>query len=426
MRILDPQDQVFWYVEEKKPVQLRQSIKTDVVVVGGGMAGLSAAQQFAQYGNSVVLLERWFCGAGASGKSSGFITPDAELGLEYFAEKFGDATAKNVWDFVVSGVHHIRNNIEQFNLACDYRKEDTVVLALNKKHIKNVLAEHTIRQKLGYQSSFYQKNELSKVIGSSRYHSAVRYPDTFGISAYKYCQEMKKVLSDQGVKIYEETPVLDIKEHTVKTSFGSVQADKIIVCVDRFLPELHRLPNEIFHVQTFLMMSAPLTDKEIALLFPEQPCMCWDTAMIYTYFRLNKDNRLLIGGETLICTYDQQEHYHQNRTIRKLTDYIKKYFPHVSITFEYCWPGLIGISKDVRPIAGQDKQNSHIYYVAGATGLPWAAALGRYSADHMIKGRSDFDDIFSPYRSFFIGNTIQSLIGKRLSFALNNFYELEL
>jgi gamma-glutamylputrescine oxidase len=424
--ILNPQNQVFWYLKAKKPTRLLQSIKADVVIVGGGMSGLSAAQQFAKYGCSVVLLERWFCGGGASGKSSGFITPDAELGLSYFAKKFGDTEAKKIWDFVVSGVHHIKNNIESYNLSCDYRKEDTLVLALDKKHIQDIQDDHNIRQKLGYESTLYQKKELSKIIASSRYYGAVRYHDTFGISPYKYCQEMKDVLISQGVKIYEETPVLEIKDNRLQTPRATVEADSIVVCVDRFLPELHKLSNQVFHVQTFLMASSPLTDHEAALLFPDDLCMCWDTAMVYTYFRLNADNRFLIGGNTLICTYDKQEHYNPKRTIQKLTDYVQRHFPHVSINFEYCWPGLIGISKDVRPIAGRDKHNAHIYYVAAATGLPWAAALGNYSADHMIKGRSEFDELFSPYRSFLIGDGIQSMLGKRLAFALNNFYELEL
>lgn len=426
MQLLNPQNQVFWYLKEKKPTRLPQSIKTDVVVIGGGMAGLSAAQQCAQYGASVVLLERWFCGAGASGKSSGFITPDSEVGLNYYVEKLGAEQAKQIWNLGISGGQHIRQNVEQFKLNCDYRKEDTMVLALDKKDVKDVLADHTVRQQLGYESKFFKKNELSHVIGSAGYYGAVRYSDTFGISAYKYCQGMKEVLIDKGVKIYEETPALEIKDHAIHTPFGTVEADTIIVCVDRFLPELHKLSSKVFHVQTFLMMSSPLKDQEVSLLFPDQPCMCWDTGLIYTYYRLNADNRFMVGGSTLICTYDKQEHYYQKRTIQKLTDYVQRHFPNVSITFEYCWPGLIGISKDVRPIAGRDKQNQHIYYVTAATGLPWAAALGVYSADHMIKGRSEFDEIFSPYRSFFIGDTIQSLIGKRLAFALNNFYELEL
>jgi len=92
--VLPPQDQVFWYLHEPDIKPLTHDIKTNVVVIGGGMAGLSAAQSFHAQGLKVVLIEKNYCGAGASGKSSGFITPDSELPLDFFNTKYGpEATA---------------------------------------------------------------------------------------------------------------------------------------------------------------------------------------------------------------------------------------------------------------------------------------------------------------------------------------------
>ena len=70
---------------------LRGDTRTEVVVVGGGMAGLSCADALAQRGVAVVLLEQEFCGAGASGRSSGFITPDSELELFDLLSSLGEA-----------------------------------------------------------------------------------------------------------------------------------------------------------------------------------------------------------------------------------------------------------------------------------------------------------------------------------------------
>ena len=81
-------------------------------------------------------------------------------------------------------------------------------------------------------------------MGSNGYYGGVGYEDTFGIDGYKYCQGMKKVLEQQGVSIYEETPVTEITERTVKTARATVHADHIIVCVDRFMPDLGMLANK--------------------------------------------------------------------------------------------------------------------------------------------------------------------------------------
>ena len=67
-----PQDEVFWYLNESAIKPLTHDIKTDVVIIGGGMAGLSAAQKFLEKNVKVVLIEKNYCGSGATGKSSGF------------------------------------------------------------------------------------------------------------------------------------------------------------------------------------------------------------------------------------------------------------------------------------------------------------------------------------------------------------------
>jgi gamma-glutamylputrescine oxidase len=84
------------------------------------------------------------------------------------------------------------------------------------------------------------------------------------------------------------------------------------------------------------------------------------------------------------------------------------------------WPGLIGVSKDILPLAGRDQKDPSLYYVGACAGLPWAAALGRYAADALIDGRSEHDDTFSPYRSFKFGGALQTVLGNRLTFALSH------
>lgn len=423
MKNSNPQDQVFWYLDQKLCEPFRKApLKVDVVVVGGGMAGISAAQAFRQRGLSVALLEKNFCGAGASGKSSGFITPDSEFSLHNLINFYGNKQGENLWNFAVSGVDSIRNNIKKYNLNCDYQEQDTLVVATTEHAFKQqIIAEHEARTKLNFGSKLYQQKDLTKVIGSSDYFGGVRYPDTFGIRAYHYCQEMKNVLLQSGVSVFEETEVTNIAHNGVETPFGFVTADLIVVCIDQFITQLKKLMNEIYHVQTFLMMSSPLRPEQIQALFPDKPCMVWDTSLIYNYFRLAQDNRLMLGGAQLSSTYARQEEHHNQAIVKKLTSYFNNKFPQVDVTFDYIWPGLIGITKDIIPLAGRDEHQSNLYYITGAAGLPWAAALGVYSAESCIDKRDDLDEVFSPYRSFALGSTIQKILGTRLTFALSNF-----
>lgn len=417
--IWPPQDQSFWYLQRKAVKPLSKDIKADVVVVGGGMAGLSAAQSFAAQGKQVVLLEQYYCGSGASGKSSGFITPNAELSLHDFDRRYGKKVAKLIWDMITGGVEKIRSNILTYNLECDFQPQDTIVVANDKRSLNTLKDENKDLEQLGYKSLYYDENTIKNYVGSSAYYGGVGYENTFGIDGYKYCQEMKRVLQEQGVQIYEETPVIQVDQKYVKTALATVTADHIVVCVDRFLPELGLLEKEIYHAQTFLMVSQVLSPEQIKTIFPEKNYMVWDTEFVYNYYRVTGQGRLLLGGGSIFNTLDKKESYHNQYMYKKLSNYFVTKFPTLSIQFEQYWPGLIGLSKDIGPIAGRDKERKSIYYISAAAGLPIAAGMGTYCVEHILHGRTDLDPYLTPYRSYLIGSGLQMLLGKKIAFGLS-------
>ncbi len=421
---ITPQDQVFWYLKRSPVEPLRSNIQADVAIIGGGMAGLTAAQAFANKGKKVALLEAYYCGAGASGKSSGFITPNSELGFEDFVAQFGLDAARIIWKSIASGVEHIRSNIEKYQLDCDYEQQDTLVVANSAHGLKSLIKEHEGLIRYGYASDYVPKEKVQQLLGSSQYHGGITYNGTFGIGAYAYCQAMKDVLIQQGVQIYEETPVIDFGKQRVNTLHATVDAQHIIVCTDRFTPQFKKLTTQVYHAQTFILMSQTLTDAHMKALFPQRPLMVWDTELIYNYYRL-MGNRLLLGGGSIVNTYNRYETHESNYMYRKLSNYFKRMFPQVTIQFEQMWPGLIGISKDVAPLCGADKDDESIYYIAAATGLPVAAMLGKYCADHIVDKADHLKDFFSPYRSFPINRVLHTIIGNKLAFALSNFIKLK-
>ena len=418
---VSPLEQNYWYFSDKISPRLSGAINCEILIVGGGMAGLHAAHAFLQRGLSVVLIEKNFCGAGATGKSSGFITPDSEFSLHELLEH--DPTGgKKLWEFVESGVAGIRGTIQDFDLDCDFALQDTCVVANSAgSYNSDILKEHEARKSLGYESHLYSAQEVAKVVNSSDYYGAVRYGNTFGINGYAYCQAFKRALMAQGLRVYEDTPAISVGDHTVQTPYGCVKADHIVLCVDRFLPDIvpAGIADEVYQVQTFLMMSEPLTDQQVKLIFPEAPVMVWDTDLIYTYYRLAGDNRLMVGGGSLLTLYTSREDHFNKRIKRQLINYVGKKFPTVNPVFSYFWSGLIGVSKDVVPLAGAFEDRPWLYYVGAGAGLPWASALGRYSAEHKLYGRTEFDDLLSPYRKFPVGNGLQRCLGKGLSFAIS-------
>lgn len=390
------------------------------MVVGGGVAGLSCAQALIEQGRRVVLLERSTCGGGASGRSSGFVTPDSEMELSDLLRNRGPEDAKRLWEFAVGGVDAIRGNIERHGIDCDLQVQDSLFLASSRKGASVVQGEHDARMRLGYGSTLYDGETIRSVLGAEGFFAGVRYPGTFGINAHLYCQAMRDFLRRSGAEIYEQSPVTDIEEGGVQANGHTVRADVVVLCLDRFLPEVGVLTKEVHHAQTFLAVTAPLTEAQLSAIFPETRLMVWDTDLIYQYFRVTGDRRLLLGAASLLYTYERNARPVAPRILGKMRAWLGERFPRMRIEIEYFWPGLIGVSKDFIPLAARDPVHSTIYVVSGATGLPWAAALGRYLADKIQSNRSDFDTEFDPHRRFPVGDRVQSVIGKPTAFALSH------
>lgn len=414
-------DKVFWYeAASARRASLTSDCACDVVVVGGGMAGLMCAQALASAGQQVVLLERDFCGAGASGKSSGFITPDSELALSELISRYGKTDARALWQFVADGVALLRETIAHYDIDCDYQMQDSLYAAAR---VKDVAAEHQAREQLGYASTLYDRSALQTVLGSAKFCAGARYSGTFGIDGFHFCQGLAAALERAGTRIFESSPVTESGRGYVKCGQYSVTAKAVVFCTDRYLPELGFLKDQIFHIQTFLAISEPLADAEVKKIFPEKRLMVWDARMMERYFRLAGGNRLLLGGTDLWYAYARDERHAAPGSIKRLDKYFRRIFPDISLQWHSVWPGMVGVSRDLLPIAGQSQHEPSRYYIAAAAGLPWAAALGRWIAQKILEPSAHpLDAYFSPYREFPVGRTFARLLGKPLSFLLSHAF----
>jgi gamma-glutamylputrescine oxidase len=414
-------DAVFWYDHKAVGLPpLRGDVTADVAVVGGGMMGLMCARALADSGRKVCVVERDDCGGGASGRSSGFITPDSELEFADLAKRFGPDEGKRLWEFAWGGVDLIRAVIAEHNIECDYQPQDALFVAATKAGAKTIAGEHASRKAAGYLSTHLSRAGLHEVLGAEEYHGGIRFGKTFGIDGYRCCLGLRDVLIRQGVKIFEGSPVIRVLKDRIVTGAGSVRARDVVVCGDRFLPELGFAPQEIYHVQTFLAVTRPLSDTEARGIFPAGPLMVWDTDLTYKYFRLTGEQRLLIGGGTLLSTYARSERHRPEIPVRQFTEYLARHFPGLTVTFDACWPGMIGITKDFAPVIGRHPRAASVHFAGGAAGLPWAAALGNYLAAKVVAGRADLDALLAADRKFPVGPAVQRVIRTPAAFACSH------
>lgn len=403
---------------------LRGDHKADVLIVGAGASGLAAALRLMDSGRKVILLDKNICGGSSTGKSAGFLTPDSELELSQLLRKYGPKGAKDLWEVAARGVDIMVENIKKHNIACDLQVQDCLFLGKGQSGWKDVQDEVEARKKLGYSSSVYNEADVPSVIGSKAYSGAIRYTGTYGVNPLLYAQGIKKVLLDGGIEIFESSEVLSWKERTVRTHLGTVTADKIIFCIDKPKPYITRYYQEVYHAQTFLSISEPLGDSDIAQLFPQGPLQCWDSDLIYTYFRLTGDKRLLVGGGDMMTTYAKNDTT-TPRVMDKVLKGIKETIPSLrSLRFIQYWQGRIDMTRDLIPTVLVDPEHPWAHFVLGCVGLPWATFCGNFAARNVIDDKEidneKYYQYFSPNRKFLLPVWLERVIGKRIVFTVNN------
>ena len=323
-----------------------------------------------------------------------------------------------MWLFAWSGIDALRRAISDERIECDLQEQDAMFVAAKPAATKVLAAEQAARAAGGFSSQLYSQSELSGVLGSAEYAGGLAFTGTFSIDGHRCCLGLRKGLLEAGVRIFEHSPVTQILRDGITTAAGSIRAEAVLVCADRFLPSLGLAPFEVYHAQTFLAISEPLRDSVRAIVFPDRPMMVWDTDLVYHYFRLTGDQRLLVGGGTLMSTYSRQEEHQPQKVTRRLSRYLTRHFPALPIRFAACWPGLIGISKDFGPVIGRHLDFPMVHFAGAGAGLPWAAALGGYLADRLIDKRCDLDEMLSDRRRFPVGRRVQRCLGKPATFAL--------
>ncbi len=405
---------------------LTKDIKCDVLIVGGGFSGVSAAAEFLKKGLSVVLIEKNIIGGSSSGRSAGMLTPDSELELHQLVRRYGVKAAGEIWEAPCRGIARVVETIQRYDVQAGLLRQDSLFLGLGNGGKDAVAEERECRESVGFTDQrVYDERQLKGILGAQEYTAGIRYGGTYGINPLAALQGLKNLLIQNGMQVFESTEMERLEGHTAYTHAGSVTAESIIIAIDKMDPAISPLAHEAFHAQTFLSVTEPLTDRELRILFPSgEQMQCWDSKLVYSYFRLTGDNRLLLGGGTPVTTY-LRDAYNNPRVIRKIIKDFRSHFPELrNLSFMQFWPGQIDMSRDLLPVIAKPRELPHVRFILGCVGIPWATFCGSFAA-RMVLGEADDDyrkffNYFSNNRHFSLPIGLGKVIGKPILFSLAN------
>jgi gamma-glutamylputrescine oxidase len=368
---------------------LTGAIDCDVAVVGGGLAGLSAALELAQRGLHVVLLEAKEVAWGASGRNGGQAIHGLACDQETIEAQLGLDDAKRVWAMSLEAIDLIRERIATHRIDCDWR-DGYLGLATSRRKAAE-LAEWADRMAEVYGQEFTRIGEadVRRWIASPRYVGGIHDPHSGHLHPLKYSLGIARAAAEAGVRMFENSPVARVEQGAtvrLSTSQGEVRARQALLAGNVYLQGVaEQLETRIMPVGTYIVCSEHIDPALCDSLVPSRSAVC-DTNFVLDYFRPTNDHRMLYGGRVSYSTM----------TPHNLADSMRQRmvgtFPQLAGTgIEFAWGGFVDITMNRAPDFG--RLGANLYYLQGFSGhgLALTGLAGRVVAEAMQGDAARFD-----------------------------------
>ena len=383
---------------------LAGSVEADVCVVGGGIAGCSAALHLAERGYRVVLLEENRIGWGASGRSGaqaiyGVAAPQSKV-----KRLVGADAARIVWEVTVEALALIRELIARHRINCDWA-DGHMLTAIKQRHDADLRAElEELRDQYQYQSVRYMpRDEVRSVLATDRYISALYDSRSGHLHPLNYTLGLAAAAERAGVQIFEGTRAIDFTNTTatggtarVRAANGEVRSKYAVLCGNVYLGDTARaLASKIMAVATYIVATEPLGAERARALIANNVAVS-DMNWVLDYFRLSADHRLLFGGRV---NYSGLSSFDAPSATRAR---MLGVFPQLSdVRIDYAWGGDVDITLNRAPHFGRLAPN--VYFLQGFSGhgIALTGVAGKLVAE-AIAGTAERFDVFAriPHTDF--------------------------
>jgi glycine/D-amino acid oxidase-like deaminating enzyme/nitrite reductase/ring-hydroxylating ferredoxin subunit len=364
--------------------------KAEIVIVGGGITGLTAALLLSNAGKNVILLEALSVGLGTTGNSTGNLYATVDEHLSHIRKKWNREVMQAVADSRASALNFIERTIKQHQLDCDFSRQPFVYFAesMDDKIEEFIKDEFDALQECGLNPQIHNDAGLPyKTVRALRADGQAQF------HPLKYSRQLARVVSGK-CRIYENSRVIDIKEKEgiVKTAKGSVEADKILLAT--------HTPVGVYGVQTVL---APYREFGIAAeLKGEFPAgIYWGMNSPKHSVRLfssGEKNYVMVIGDK----FKTGQHGDTREYVAGLESYLKSRVD-VSET-KFVWGGQQYRPADGLPYIG--KHSDKIYFMTGfaTDGLTYGTLAAMIITDQIMGKENPWEktfkaDRFTPLKS---------------------------
>ena len=373
--------------------------QADVVVIGGGFTGLSAALHAAEAGYSVILLEAKRIGWGASGRSGGQMIPGLRWSADELMVGLGRSRTAELLTVVNSAGDLVRQRIARHAIACDLR-HGHFHAAAKPRHLDAMRRElGTLQDLLGYAgASIVSKADQPDFVGSPLYHGGMIDMNGGHLHPLNYALGLASAALKAGVRIFEDSAAVRVDHGTpvrAVAAQGSVTARHAVLAADSWMGDLvPGLARMTMPVINYNVATAPLDPALAHSLMPTGAAVA-DSRFVLNYYRLSADNRLIFGGGE---KYSPRPPADVAGFVRP---FLEQVFPQLKgVGIDYAWGGSVGLTLNRLPKFGRIGNSFYAHGWSGH-GVVLTTLAGDLIARAM-RGQAERFDLFAalPSRPF--------------------------
>lgn len=384
----------------------------DVVIVGAGYTGLSAALHLAELGVDVCVVEAHEAGFGGSGRNVGLVNAGMWVRPGELPNVLGPVHGQRLLDLLGDGPRVVFELIEAHGIACEATRTGTLHCGVGTAGAENLAARAAEWQALGAPVEFLDAGAAAGAIGSDVYSSALLDRRAGTIQPLAYVRGLARAAIAAGARLFCASPVRAARRSgtawRLETPHGSVTAARVIAATNAYTqapwPQLRA---ELVHLPYFNIATRPLSGNLAKSILPGRQG-CWDTKEILTSFRFDARDRLVIGSVGALRGTGRAIHR------RWAAATLKRLFPQLGpIEFEAEWFGMIGMTDDALPRFHRLDEGVFSFSGYNGRGIAPGTVFGRVLAEHLA-GRLAEEDLPLP---------VTDASPQRFRMAREGFYE---
>lgn len=325
------------------PLQGRQ--RADVAIVGGGIAGCSAALHAAEAGAHVVLVEANEIGWGASSRNAGHIPPATKHDPDEIIARYGATAGQRLIDAAEQGPLVVAELVARHGIECDYSVPGIIMAA----HTEAAVRAHARRvdywQRRGRPVELLDRRQAAEMIGSDYYLGAAIDRRGGKINPLAYVRGLARAAIKAGASLHEGTRATKLARNGVKwqlaTPQGQLEADRVFLCTNAYTDDLWPgLRATFVPVRAYQFASRPLRDNVRKTILPGGQPMT-DSRRLLSGIRLHPDGRLQFGGQGPAFGPQGEPHWRATR------DRLQRIWPQVGeVETDFWWSGFMAFNAD--------------------------------------------------------------------------------